>query len=547
MRILAVDISLIFSMMREANEGREDSIAFDRTIANVTSARQGFDRTMLAIDSGASFRKVAPEYKANRKPRDAAYHDQLRRVIERLTADGCVPVVAPQVGTFPVSGNPSFAEADDVMGWVAEEYSKIVGPLSEEAASEWLLAILSDDSDMEQLVDDRANIVVIKSALRGGEKWDEAKVLERRGVPPEKIRDIKALAGDKSDNYKGYTGPQKERDPKKPDEDPGLNPGVGEGNAVALIKQYGGALEIFDLKVPDLAAQWEADGIKPGICATLARHGRAVAEKGLFLATILRELPGLDFAAVLAEPVVKPIATGPVADLSAPPSVELAAPVESAPEQVTPPVVSAPAPIVPHVEAPAEPQSAALAVAGPSALSIDPSSADWALSLQPRSASEAMAMARFLFNSRLYSKLGTPEAVWAIILTGRERGISAMISLTSIFIVEGKPEMSADLIVAQVLRSGKARKFTCVETTDERAVYLVQRFDDDAPMRVEFTKAHAQARELWGKGNWRKMPDVMLAHRCATKAARLKFPDVTVGLYGEGEVRERAVVDAEFE
>jgi hypothetical protein len=80
-------------------------------------------------------------------------------------------------------------------------------------------------------------------------------------------------------------------------------------------------------------------------------------------------------------------------------------------------------------------------------------------------------------------------------------------------------------------------------------VYLVQRFDDAEPMRIEFTKAHAVARELWGKGNWKKMPDVMLAHRCATKAARLKFPDVTVGLYGQGEIREMhpEVLDAEFE
>lgn len=530
MKIIGVDISLIFSMTWEANEGKEFSAAFRRTVDIVTNARAGFDRCMLAIDSGASFRKACPEYKANRSDRGEPYREQLKRTIDRLVADGCTPIVAPAIGTFAATGATSYAEADDVMGWAVEEYSKLVAHLSEEAMADWSFAIRSDDSDMEQLVDDAACVFVIKSELRGVAHWTEATVMEKRGVTPDNVIDAKALTGDKSDNFDGYKGPEKPRDPANPDVDPGCNPGVGPVHAASLIKKYGGALAIFDVgATPDeRAVRWEADGVKPNIRATLERHGRGVAEKGIFLATIRRELPGLDFAAVMAEPVVKSIA----------PPIEF---------KEDPKVTPLPRPASKAPESPAS--SASMVVSHPSSL-LDPSQADWALSLQPRSTLEAMELAKHLYDSRLFTKFGNAQAIFAIIMVGRERGISTMIALTSIDMIDGKPSLSADLIAAQVIRSGKAKKFTCIETTDERGVYLVQRHDDPEPMRVEFTKQHAMARGLWGKGNWLKMPDVMLVHRCASKAARLKFPDVTVGLYGEGEIHEArhaGVLDAEFE
>lgn len=511
MRFLAVDISHVFSMMWEASEGKEFSAAFNRTIDNVTAARVGFDRCMLAVDSGPSFRKRFPEYKANRKDRGEPYREQLKRAIERLTADGCVPVVAPKVGEF-ANEFPAFAEADDVMGWAVEEYSKIVGPMSEEAASEWQFAILSDDSDMEQLIDDAANVIVVKSSLRGGEHWNEAKVIEKRGVGPDKIADIKALAGDKTDNYDGYTGPPKPRDPARPDVDMGNNPGVGPAHAVSLIKLYGGALEVFDLKVDELAVQWEADGVKPGIRATLARHGRAVAERGMFLATIRRDLDELDFAAVLAPPVVSKIETSPPY-FAAPTAIQ-----EASFEPVAEPTEAR--------------QSTALAARVVGA-QLD------VYGLQPRGLPEVEAVAAIVMNSRAYGFANKEQVVMAIV-EARERGVPVGAALRAAYNVRGKLAWSASFLAALVLASGKADHFEITETTSQRATLEYKRvgrpggsftFTIEEAQRAGWCRAGAS-----GESKWLTNPRTMLRWAALREAARAFFADVVSGMYTPDEI-----------
>lgn len=192
------------------------------------------------------------------------------------------------------------------------------------------------------------------------------------------------------------------------------------------------------------------------------------------------------------------------------------------------------------------PEFAATAPPVPSdALTLDPSDLRWSLALEPTSNREAMILATVVFKSGMFplNKYRNRDMVYAVIKMGRERGISALLALQNMHVIEGKVEMSADLMAALVLRSGKAKRFACVETTREQAAYEAQRHDDPTPMRIIFTKQDAVDRGLWGKGNWSKMPDVMLAHRACSKAARLKFPEVTVGIYGQGEIRESVPVD----
>lgn len=529
MRILAVDISLCFSMAWEASEGKEFSAAFNRTIDNVRSARVGYDRVMLAIDSGPSFRKVCEEYKSKRTDRGEAYREQLKRTIDRCVADGCVPIVAPPVGTFPLTGVASYAEADDVIGWAVEEYSKLVAPLGEEAMSDWAFAILSDDGDFEQLIDDAANVYVVKSALRGGERWNAGRVLEKRGVSPRQIVDMKALVGDDSDDYDGFCGEMMPQDPATPNVKPKRKPGIGPGNAVPLIKTYGGALEIFDAGNPE---KWEADGIKPGIRATLARHGRALAERGVFLASIRRDLPGLDFGAVLAEPVVKPIAAPRTFD-DAPPDV-IAEP------------VSAPAP-----KAVDAPPTQALAVRAPAALAITASPTLDTLAFQPTSPASLWKTAETLFNSRVYAQFPNVESVFACIFEARERGVSAGVALRNAYIVKGKLAWSAAFMVALVKDSGLCRVFRIVETTPERAVLEYQHRDDAAPRLFEFTIGEA-AKAGWlksgerGDGKWLTNPRSMLRWAAMREVARFAWPEVVAGIFMPDERRDGRTEEGDY-
>lgn len=170
-------------------------------------------------------------------------------------------------------------------------------------------------------------------------------------------------------------------------------------------------------------------------------------------------------------------------------------------------------------------------------------------------------MAKHLHASNLYEKkFSSTQAIWTVILLGREHGLSALSALQSMTLIEGKVEMDAGLIVAKVLRSGAAKYFTLVESDDEHATWKTWRVGDEEPMSMSFTIREAERRGVfvvrdgrrvtkWGKeSNWERMPDVMCMWRAATKLARAKYSDVVRGLYGTGEIREAAqVVDAEFE
>ncbi len=502
MKFLGVDLSLIFSMAWEANEGKEFSAAFRRTVDVVTAARVGFDRCMLAIDSGPSFRKVCPEYKANRKDRGEPYREQLKRTIERLVADGCVPIVAPAIGTFPGTGAASYAEADDVMGWAVEEYSKRVSPLSEEAMVNWSFAILSDDSDMEQLIDDAACVLVIKSQLRGGAYWTESTVIEKRGVNPTQIADVKALAGDGSDDYKGYTGPQKPRDPAYPDKDPGCNPGVGPAHAAFLIQRFGGALSVFDAGATpeERAAKWEAAGVKPGIRATLERHGRGVAEKGLFLATIRRELPGLDFSTVMAEPVVAKISR----------QAEYTMPPDDGPCSMQEPMAMAS-----HHE-----ERAPLVTRG-----ID------VFALQPKGLAALESLAKTLYDSRLYSQYANWQAIMAVAIEANERGIPVASAVRQAHVIQGKVGWPAAFLAGLILSSGKAEVFELVSTDASQATIAYKRRgrpEGTFRVTVEDAKDDGQL-DKWVRE--KKSVRVMLTWKCFREGARAIFPDVCSGMH----------------
>jgi 5'-3' exonuclease len=502
MRFLIVDISLAFSMAWEAAEGQTLGTAHKRTVDLVTELRADFDRCALAIDTGKSFRKVCAEYKANRTEREAAYHEQLKRTIDRLVADGCIALPAPAIGTFPLTNAQSFAEADDVAGWAVEEYSKIVGPMTKEQAAGWCLALYSDDGDWEQLIDDEANVYVIKSALRGGEKWTDAKVLEKRGVYPRKIPDLKALIGDDSDNYDGFCGEWPEPDPAKPNAPLRRKPGIGPKHGASLIKGYGGALDIFDRGNPE---KWEADGVPPATRAHLTRHGRAVAERGIFMSTIRRDLPGLDFATVMTEPVVKPVPA-----TSAPVFTE-----ESIPDAVFEPV--------------ATPRQESTALARVTATPID------IYALQPRSLSEVEKLAIMVMDSRSYG-FGSKEQVVMVIMDSRERGVPVGAALRAAYNVQGKIAWSASYLAGLILASGKADHFEIVESTMTQATISYKRVGRPEG-RFTFTIEEAQ-KAGWIKGGskWMTNPRTMLRWAVIREAARAFFADVVSGMYTPDEI-----------
>ena len=87
---------------------------------------------------------------------------------------------------------------------------------------------------------------------------------------------------------------------------------------------------------------------------------------------------------------------------------------------------------------------------------------------EPRNIDQALHLAQLLVASRLLPRsVGTPEAAFAIIATGRELGLTAMQALRSIHVIEGKPTLSADLQLALVkTRRDVCQYFMLVESSD---------------------------------------------------------------------------------
>src|SRR5690625_1496445 len=73
----------------------------------------------------------------------------------------------------------------------------------------------------------------------------------------------------------------------------------------------------------------------------------------------------------------------------------------------------------------------------------------------------------------------TREDAMVILMSGAELGLTAMQSLRSIHVIQGRPTLSADLMVALVRRSPTCEYFKLLELTDRRCVYKTKRIDGD--------------------------------------------------------------------
>ena len=150
----------------------------------------------VIFDAGAkTFRNdLYPKYKANRPPPPEDLIPQF-------------PLVRDAVRAFNV---PSIErqgfEADDIIA----TYAKAA------RATGLLVTIVSSDKDLMQLV---GNGVEMLDTMKN-KHIGPAEVVEKFGVPPEKVVDVQSLAGDSTDNIPGA-------------------PGIGVKTAAQLIEEYG--------------------------------------------------------------------------------------------------------------------------------------------------------------------------------------------------------------------------------------------------------------------------------------------------------------------
>lgn len=143
---------------------------------------------------------------------------------------------------------------------------------------------------------------------------------------------------------------------------------------------------------------------------------------------------------------------------------------------------------------------------------------------------------QFIASGFLPTSITKPAQALAIMLTGRELGLPPMLALRSLHVIEGKPGMSAELILARFRQAGGKYRWTT--TTDHEAE--IQAIAPGNPIEwvetFRFTMEEAQQAGVTDKKNWKRYPAAMLRARCATLMVRAIAPEVSAGLYDPDEL-----------
>lgn len=202
---------------------------------------------MVAFDLKAptARHKMYEGYKANRKGMPNELAEQMPIIKDILRAMNITII------------EKEGYEADDVLG-----------TLSKRAEKEGMdVTILSGDRDTFQLTSENIKVRIPHTKLGKTEVdvFDEKAVIEKYGVTPKQLIEVKGLQGDTSDNIPGV-------------------PGIGEKTALELIKQYHSISELYEAIEKD-----EAD-LKPKTKEKLIEN-KDLAELSRTLGTINTEVP----------------------------------------------------------------------------------------------------------------------------------------------------------------------------------------------------------------------------------------------------------------
>ena len=161
---------------------------------------------LVAWDAGkVTFRnKMFDEYKGGRQKTPSELSEQFPYIRKLLTAYNINQYELDQY------------EADDIIGTLSQ--------LGKDDHNE--IVIISGDKDLTQLATNNTTVLITRKGITDTEKYTPAHIMEKYGISPLQIIDMKGLMGDASDNIPGV-------------------PGVGEKTALKLLIEYGSIENVY--------------------------------------------------------------------------------------------------------------------------------------------------------------------------------------------------------------------------------------------------------------------------------------------------------------
>jgi 5'-3' exonuclease len=494
--VLLIDLSsLIHPIYHMSATEPDPDYTSKAAVARVHALASNAAHVAVCCDGPHNLRKqIDPTYKANRPEREETLAHQIRLAEEQLARDG-----------FPVWKAEGY-EADDLIGTAVRLVRE--RNMARENDDALRVLIASSDKDLLQLV---TPFVSVKS-LRDGTVYDAAAVKAKFGIFPDQMVDYLSLIGDVSDNIKGAKG-------------------IGPTRARALLEVHG-SLRTFYEKL-----EAGAVALTPGAEVALKEFRSRWPDVSNLISLFMdAPIPFDQLFQPRVSEAAKTFAEETMTEDTTPvtPEPEPLKAAQTAPEPTTAPPLGI-GTITQGADLGASQQRTLAQVE-----LLPPAPTDYSMQLDPRSLAQAKQVAVDLHNSRMFSAYGSPQAVLATIMVGRELGLPAMASLRMIHNIEGKHSLSAALVVSLVLKSGLALYFRPVEISATQVTFeTLRKGKGNKPVTLTHTIEMAQtAGVVKPKSGWERNPTDMLVARCSVRLARLVYPDVAGGLYTPEELQD---------
>lgn len=170
---------------------------------------------------------------------------------------------------------------------------------------------------------------------------------------------------------------------------------------------------------------------------------------------------------------------------------------------------------------------------------------------QPRaqgSLAEMVQRAQIMAKSNIIPKIskGQPysaEDIVSLFMIGERLGVDPIAALSGVWIIEGRPSVSARLCRALIVHNG--HKWRVKEWDAKHIVVEVKRKDDDEFQTFEYTMLEATHAGLSGRQTWRQHPKPMLMAAVTRRIVDAVFPDLFLGFpaYEREEFEDAEVVE----
>jgi len=162
----------------------------------------------------------------------------------------------------------------------------------------------------------------------------------------------------------------------------------------------------------------------------------------------------------------------------------------------------------------------------------------------PATLTEAIQFSDMLASSSMVPKAyqGKPQDILVCVQWGYEMGLAPMQALQNIAVINGKPSVYGDAMMALVQASAvceDVEEYFENEGTPNPVAVCVAKRKNRKPVVAKFSVEDAKRAGLWGKqGPWSAYPKRMMQMRARGFALRDAFPDVLKGLISAEEAAD---------